>query len=167
LLDDEMKSFILDEFKKKHKWKKIFVISSATRQWVPELIDYLIDTYVSEEIQEDILENDVIIYDLKDNVDPKKINVQYLWNHKFKASWERLEQIIRMTDFENKEAVLRVYDVLEKMWVIREIEKYLENSEENLDNSFFFEWSETEDDFSPKVEIAGQSIPLDKLRYNI
>jgi hypothetical protein len=34
---------------------------------------------------------------------------------KFEATGERLEQIVRMTDFENKEAVIRVYDVLDKM----------------------------------------------------
>lgn len=46
-----------------------------------------------------------------------------------------------MTDFENGEAVMRVYNVLDKMGVIREIEKKLEKilESENRDNSFFFE----------------------------
>jgi hypothetical protein len=46
-----------------------------------------------------------------------------------------------MTDFDNMEAVMRVYNVLEKMMVIRDIEKELETimKEEKLDNSFFFE----------------------------
>jgi hypothetical protein len=85
----------------------------------------------------------------------------------FKATWERLEQIVRMTDFENKEAVMRVYDVLDKMWVIKLIEPDLEKLTSSLDNSFFFEWNEDAVDFSPKVEIAWKLIPLDKLRYNL
>jgi hypothetical protein len=72
-----------------------------------------------------------------------------------------------MTDFENKEAVIRVYDVLDKMWVIKLIEPELEKLTWNLDNSFFFEWNDDAEDFSPKVKIAGKDIPLDKLRYNL
>jgi hypothetical protein len=74
-----------------------------------------------------------------------------------------------MTDFDNKEAVLRVYDVLEKMWVIKKIEKELSKivEQENIDNDFFFEWEENAKDFSPKIEIAWKEISLDKLRYNL
>jgi len=32
---------------------------------------------------------------------------------------------VRMTDFENGEAVMRVYDVLEKMGIISEVQKKL------------------------------------------
>ncbi len=172
LLDSEMKKFILDEFKVKYPSKKVFLISSATREWIDELIDYLIDTYTTK-IEDDLpeIENswDLIVYDLKENTDPRRIEVEYLWDMKFKASWERLEQIIRMTDFTNKEAVMRVYDVLDKMWVIRLIEPELEKITkwQNIDNSFFFEWSEDEAEFSPIVEIAWKDIPLDKLRYNL
>jgi len=60
---------------------------------------------------------------------------------KFQAFNDRLEQIVRMTDFENKEAVMRVYDVLEKMMVIKEVEKKLDKvmQDRDIDNSFFFE----------------------------
>jgi hypothetical protein len=46
-----------------------------------------------------------------------------------------------MTDFDNIEAVMRVYNVLDKMMVIRDIEVKLEKimKEEEIDNSFFFE----------------------------
>jgi len=172
LLDDEMKKFILDEFRLKYPEKKVFLISSATREGIDDLINYLIDSYTIK-IEDDLpdIEKhwDLIIYDLKNNIDPRKIEVKYLWDMKFKANWERLEQIIRMTDFTNKEAVMRVYDVLDKMWVIRLIEPELEKITkwQNIDNSFFFEWSEDESEFSPIVEIAWKDIPLDKLRYNL
>jgi len=46
-----------------------------------------------------------------------------------------------MTDFDNMEAVMRVYNVLDKMMVIRDIEEKLKEvmEEEDIDNSFFFE----------------------------
>ena len=73
-----------------------------------------------------------------------------------------------MTDFTNIEAVMRVYDVLDKLWVIRKVESKLNSILENedMDNSFFFEWSESEG-FSPKILVSNKEIPLDKLKYNL
>ncbi len=174
LLDDEMKDYIVSEFKKKYS-KEVFVISAATGEWVAELIDFLIDNYSRENILEDVDEEvrEIKTYDLKTNRNPKAVDVEYVWDFKFKASWERLEQIIRMTDFENKEALLRVYDVLDKMWVMKTIEPELKSILEETwkDNSFFFE-SDSEDAeeveaVNPKVIIAWREIALDKLKYNL
>jgi len=170
LLDREMKDFIVSEFKVKFD-KTVFVISAATWEWIPELIDFLIDNYSKEpQILDDNDEEvkEIKIYDLKSNTNPKAIKVEYLWDFTFKASGERLEQIVRMTDFDNPEAILRVYDVLDKLWVMKIIEpqlkKYLE--EEWKDNSFFFEWNEDEP-VNPKIIIAWREIDLDKLKYNL
>lgn len=167
LLDNEMKLYISSEFEKKYN-KKVFVISAATWEWLEELKDYLVDNFSTwEDIVED--ENEKLkVYDLKDNYDPKKVYIDYLWDLKFKASWERLEQIVRMTDFENKEAVMRVYDVLEKMWVIKKIETQLTKlfDKSDLDNSFFFEWNE-DSEINPKIIIGTREISLDKLKYNL
>ncbi len=172
LLDSEMKEYILEEFKKKYPEKKVFMISSASREWVDELIDYLIDTYstsIEDDLPEEELVSDLVVFDLKEKSDPRKVDVKYLWDMKFKATGERLEQIVRMTDFTNVEAVIRVYDVLDKMWVVKDIEAKLERITDwkDLDNSFFFEWNEDAKDFSPTLEVAGKKIPLDKLRYNL
>ncbi len=175
LLDKEMKEYIVSEFlsrNSKLKQKSIFVISAATWEWVSELIDYLIDNYSKEIIEKEKDDEDIIkeikIYDLKTNKNPKSVTVEYLWDFTFKASGERLEQIVRMTDFDNWEALLRVYDVLDKLWVMKIIEpqlkKYLEESWK--DNSFFFEWSD-EESINPKVIISGKEIALDKLKYNL
>lgn len=173
LLDDEMKDFMVEEFKKKH-WKQVFVISAATWEWIAELIDYLIDNYSKEVeiIDKDNEPKEIKIYDLKSNINPKAVSVEYIWDFKFKASGERLEQIVRMTDFENKEAVLRVYDVLDKLWVMRIVEQELKAELEKTgnDNSFFFETEEWEEEtlpINPKVVVAWREIPLDKLKYNL
>lgn len=169
LLDKEMKEFIVSEFKTRFN-KKVFVISAATWEGVTELIDFLIDNY-SKEVSKDIDKNqikEIKIYDLKWNVNPKEVSVEYIWDFTFKASGVRLEQIIRMTDFDNREALLRVYDVLDKLWVMRiiepELKKLLEESWK--DNAFFFEWNE-EEAVNPKVIIAWREIALDKLKYNL
>jgi len=172
LLDNEMKKFIVSEFKKKFKKKEIFIISAASWEWIEELKNYLVDNYTNKDIEdlnvkvEDIEE--VKVYDLKENVDLRKVKVKYLWDLKFQAFNDRLEQIVRMTDFENKEAVMRVYDVLDKMMIIRDIEKKLEKvmQERDIDNSFFFEWSDSED-ISPKIIIGHREINLDRLKYNL
>jgi GTPase len=169
LLDKEMKDFIVSEFKSKFN-KKVFVISAATGEGVTELIDFLIDNYSKEatpDADKDQIK-EIKIYDLKWNVNPKEVSVEYIWDFTFKASGVRLEQIIRMTDFDNREALLRVYDVLDKLWVMRiiepELKKLLEESWK--DNAFFFEWNEDEA-VNPKVIIAWREIALDKLKYNL
>lgn len=169
LLDTEIKDFLISEFRDKYKDVKVFMISSATGEWIDELKDFLIDNYSKEEVidlGDD--EEKVKMYDLKEVIDPRKVSISYEWDLLFTASWERLEQIVRMTDFDNVEAVMRVYNVLDKMMVIRDIEAKLTKvmEEENIDNSFFFEWSE-EKWINPRVQIAGKIIDLNKLKYNL
>ncbi len=171
LLDDEIKDHILEEFTKKYPDLKVFMISSATMDGVEELQDYLVDNIVSlaDEIEDEVeLINEPVIYNLKDDVDPRNVEVSYLWDLVFKAKWARLEQIVRMTDFENHEAVMRVYDVLDKMQVIKNIEKQLAKilEDDGRDNSFFFEWWD-EDNISPKIKIWEREIELNKLKYNL
>ena len=173
LLDDEMKEFMVSEFKKKYD-KKVVVISAATWENVEELIDYLIDNYSREKIVTSGHLNEpteVKVYDLKENSDPRRVRVDHIEWYKFRASWERLEEIVRMTDFTNLEAVARVFDVLEKMWVVKILEKKLETLVLKTwkDNSSFFEWSDDDegDKFAPKIVIAWKEIPLDSLKYNL
>ncbi|MDQ7023299.1 MAG: DUF1967 domain-containing protein [Candidatus Gracilibacteria bacterium] len=168
LLDDEMKDFIMSEFSQKHSDKKIFMISSATGEGIEELKDFLIDNYSKEEKPEEEKLKEIKMYDLKEHKDPRKVSIKYEGDLLFTASGERLEQIVRMTDFDNMEAVMRVYNVLDKMMVIRDIEIKLKEvmEEEDIDNSFFFEGSEDKA-INPRVRIAGRIIDLNKLKYNL
>ena len=171
LLDSEMKKFILWEFKKRYPNKKVFIISSATWEWVEELKDYFIDNFAKQSEETDLKEKNIKIISLFDDDSDKNARntvLKYLWNYEFEATWNRIEQIVRMTDFSNPEAVSRVIDVLEKIWIMKKIESKLNkiSEEEKLDNSSFFEWNDSEL-ISPKLFIAWREISLDKLRYNL
>ena len=171
LLDSEMKKFILWEFKKRYPNKKVFIISSATWEWVEELKDYFIDNFAKQSKETDLKEKNIKIISLFDDdsdKDARNTVLKYLWNYEFEATWNRIEQIVRMTDFSNPEAVSRVIDILEKIWIMKKIESKLNkiSEEEKLDNSSFFEWNDSEL-ISPKLFIAWREISLDKLRYNL
>ncbi len=170
LLDTEMRDHILEEFSQKHIGKKYFIISAATGEGLPELKDYLVENYVQESaprIDEENGGSNHTLFDLKQTQwDTRRIHVEYIGDLQFKATGPRLEQIVRMTDFENKEAVMRVYDVLDKMGVMWDIEKQLAKilKEEWKDNSFFFVGSD-EDNISPRILIADKEVPLEKLKF--
>lgn len=169
LLDDEMKDFIVSEFKNKFGEKEMFVISAATGEGIEEIKDHLIDNYTTQVVEDNEEKlSELKVYDLKNAVDPKKVTISYLGDLVFEAKGERLEQIVRMSDFTNTEAVMRVYDVLEKMWVMKILEEELKKNleDQELSNEFFFEWSEDKD-IQPKVMITGKAVPLDRLKYNL
>ncbi|ATU05621.1 hypothetical protein BKN14_04210 [Candidatus Gracilibacteria bacterium HOT-871] len=171
LLDSEMKEFILQEFKKRYPNKKVFIFSSATHEGIEELKNYLIDNYAKEiSTIEKTDENIKIIslFDDKEDSDPKNTKLKYLGNYCFEATGNRIEQIVRMTDFSNLEALARVLDILEKVGIMKKIESKLLkiSEEEQLDNLSFFEGNNGEI-VSPKVFIAGREILLDKLKYNL
>lgn len=170
LLDNDMINMIKKEFEEKYPKKKIFIVSSANSFWIENLKDYLINNVKTKKIiDNDIDKKDEIkIYDLKDNSDANNYKLKYLWELKFEISWERIEQIVRMTDFYNPEAVARVYDVLEKIWAIKKIESQLKKifDKEKIDDNFYYEWWSDEDN-SPKVLIGNKILKLDKLKYNL
>ena len=186
LLDKEMKDYIKEEFKKRFKVNKvnsegrestlgwnIFIISSATWEWISELKDFLIDNYTTSLIvnKEDHFVNkeSLKVYDLRNDEDPNNVEIEYIWDYKFKASGNWVEHIVRMSVFSNIVASRRVYDVLDKLWIIKKIQSklnwILENEE--IDNSHFFEWWNEENDFTPRIIIWDREIDLDKLKFNL
>ena len=108
---------------------------------------------------------DVKIYDLKDSADITKYKVKDLWDMDFEVTWERIEQIVRMTNMSNYEAVMRVYDVLKKQWILKKIEHILNTKYEQEMKMRYFVWDD-EKDIIPKVYIAGKSFPLDQVLFD-
>jgi Obg family GTPase CgtA-like protein len=86
---------------------------------------------------------EVKLYDLKnrEDDDPRNYTIVDQGDLRFVVSGKRLEQIVRMTDFDNKEAIMRVYDILEKIGAIRKIQKQVNKfyDENEVTNDFYFE----------------------------
>lgn len=174
LLDKEMREFILSEFKKKYKKRRIFSISSATSEWLIDLKDFLVDSYSTfdEKKQSETSEEEekVVVYDLKnqEDDDPKNYKIADEWNLVFTVKGKRIEQMVRMTNFDNREAIMRIYDILDKIGVIKKVQKKVADfyKENEITNDFYFEWND-EEKVSPIVIIAGKEIALDRLLYNL
>lgn len=171
LLDEEMRDYIVSEFNKRFPNKKTLVISSASFYWIESLKDYLVDNFVVEKevlTEEELKKNEIKLYDLREYEDPKTFEIEYLWELKFRLIWKRLEQIVRMTNFENFEAIMRVYDVLDRVWAIKKIENMLSKiyEEEDYNTDFYFVGNEDQE-FSPKILIGEKEISLDKLKFDL
>lgn len=65
------------------------------------------------------------IYDLKDRKSAAEYTITRKSDTEFEVTGERIEQIVRMTNMNNFEAVMRVYDVLDKLRVTQKIENKL------------------------------------------
>jgi GTP-binding protein len=171
LLDEEMRDYIVSEFNKRFPNKKTLVISSASFYWIEELKDFLVDNYLVEKevlTEEELKKNEIKLYDLREYEDPKSFEIEYLGDLKFRLIWKRLEQIVRMTNFENFEAIMRVYDVLDRVWAIKKIESMLKKvqEEEGYNTDFYFVGNEDQE-FSPKIIIGEKEISLDKLKFDL
>jgi hypothetical protein len=49
--------------------------------------------------------------------------------------------MVRMTNFDNREAIMRIYDILEKIGAIKKIQKKVSEyyTENEITNDFYFE----------------------------
>lgn len=164
LFDREMIDFVKKELEKTVKNRKIMVISAGAFMGIDELKDYLIDQYASN-LPLQTPDSDMVdatrVYDLKDKKDANDYRLIYKWDAQFEIKWERLEQIVRMTNMNNFEAIMRVYDVLEKLHVTQKVENKLalEYGQDLTDS--YFEWSTVEIPI-PVIWISGRKFELDK-----
>jgi len=132
-LDKKMK-----EFQKNLTNKTVYRISAATGDGLKDLI---LDLYKdlksvckNEKVEEKEEEKDYKVFKPLDE-DEKRFEVRFkgykvrtvdnekIKYKRFKVTGKRIEQIVNMTDFENQSAVSRVYDVLEKTGVYKELQK--------------------------------------------
>lgn len=169
LLDEEMRQYITSEFVKKYKPKKYFIISSATSYGIEAIKDFFVDNVVIEKIEVNEEEQKVErVYDLREYEDPKNYFVEYEWDYVFRVRGKRIEQIVRMTNFANKESVMRVIDVLDKIGAMKKIQSQLDKvlKENEVNTDYYFEGNEDKE-VEPKVIIWERVISLAKLMYNL
>jgi hypothetical protein len=76
---------------------------------------------------------------------------------------DRIEEIVRMTDIRYVDGINRVYDVMEKMNVIKKIKSMLASDMTESANHGFFVGEADID--SPEVEIAGKKFSLENIIF--
>ena len=145
--------------------KKVFAISSAGHIGLEDLLDTLI-TKAGDDAQKDTKfteneEHGIKLYDLKKREKSEAWSV-FREDGDFTVMGERIEQIVRMTDMKNREAVDRVYDVLAKIGALRKIETAIASESQAFHESFF---EGQEDKELPKIRIAGRVFPMDKTTF--
>jgi hypothetical protein len=72
-----------------------------------------------EDVQED--KKTLKTYDLKGKSDPRRVRVTKREDGDFDVVGDRIEEIARMTDLRYVDGVNRIYDVMEKLGVIRKV----------------------------------------------
>lgn len=107
--------------------------------------------------------DDIRIYDLKRVHDPKRFTISRIDAANFEVKWERIEEIVRMTNMQYTEWVNRVYDVMEKLGIIRKIKSTLISEMENGGTTGFFVG---EDDIETHaVWISGRKFSLENVLF--
>ncbi len=98
---------------------------------VDELKDLLIrEIPENEDVTPLIDEKKPKVYDLKRQSDPKHVRITKREDGDFDVTGERIEEIARMTDLRYADGINRIYDVMEKLSVIKKI-KSMVTSEMN------------------------------------
>lgn len=98
---------------------KIFEISAATRQGVPELIRY-VGEWLENYTEEPECEDEIKVYD-ENEEDPEKVTIARDISGDFVVSGKSLEKLVAMTNFLNDEAVRR----FQYIWRIKGIDSKL------------------------------------------
>jgi GTP-binding protein len=182
LVDTEQLDEMVKIFEKEVGKKVDLTISAGAYIRINELKDLLIqripDTRIHPSpIMED--ENGIIIweeemvtvendenaprfYDLKRLNDPKRCTIKKREDGDYDITGIRIEEIARMTDTRYTDGVNRVYDVMERMGVMRKLKLLIADGLTREDRGFF----EGEDDFKvPGVWVGGKKFSLEGLIF--
>ncbi len=181
LVDSEQLEEMVRIFEKSTGKKVDLTISAGAYIRIDELKDLLLKRIPDTRVELEAIVEDAdgmllpttgpTIYDLKKTTtydlkthrpDSKKCNIEKREDGDYDVTGERIEEIARMTDTRYVDGVNRVYDVMEKMGVMRRL-KLLIADELTRESSGFFEG---EDDFIvPAVWIAGKKFSLEGLVF--
>lgn len=176
IIDPEMLEEMVKHFEKEAGKKVALTISAGAYIRVEELKDLLLskipekkqvvvtvqeneDGYLQEEAEKEKIDSpNMRVYDLKKRNDTKKCQIKKRENGDFDVTGERIEEIARMTDTRYVDGVNRIYDVMEKMGVMRRL-KLIISDDMMKSNAGFFEG---EEDFRmPSVWISEKKFSLE------
>lgn len=165
IIDSEHLEEMVQFFEQKTGKKVTLTISAGAFIRTDELKDILIEKIPERTFEEiPVIENNNSkVYDLKKKSDPKNYKLERLENGDFRVTGERIEEIARMTDTRYADGVGRVYDVLERLGVMRKVKHILTEEMLNWLGGGFFEW---EDDIEvPAIWIGEKKFSLEGLIF--
>ncbi len=177
LVSTEDLAELLKQAKTELPGKKVFAMSAGAMIGVDEVKDLLIERALGrrkflETADEEEAAADAMAaekrktYDLtgqKHSDDRPKIVRKD--SETFEVSGERLQQIVRMTEMSNPEAVARVYDVLDKLGIIRKVLSSIERDDGIKVRDSYFEGFDDES-FNPVIVIEGRKFPVEKIVFS-
>lgn len=170
LVDGEHLEEMKKQFEKRTKKKVALTLSAWAYIRVDELKDLLLKTIPEtgkdewEKMSVKSSEKNIRIYDLREeSKEAKRYTLTRIDTHNFEVHGERIEEIVRMTNMGYIDGVNRVYDVMEKMGIIRKIKKMLVSDLESGSVTGFFEGEADID--SPNVWIAGKKFSLENILF--
>ncbi len=124
LLDEELLNMLTTSLEK-HTGAPVMTISSATHMGLDTLQDHILERLQqlpkTQLVAEDDDETTPVLTPLED--DPKKWWLEEHENGKVVVRGSRIEQIVRMTELQNMEAMERIYDVMYKMGIDKALTK--------------------------------------------
>lgn len=169
---DEQKARIA-KLKKKFKGADVFAISAPMMEGVEALQNFLIKKIPAGQremqIQEEALralkdeQPEAKIYDLKAHRNTRTISIRRKDIDTFEVFGERIEEIARMTNMQNKESIARMIDVLDREKVLSKIMSMLNVDQDRLKDSYFEGSADIASD--PKVIIAERVFHLGDLQF--
>ncbi len=177
LVSQEDLEELLKQAKTELAGKKVFTMSAAAMIGVENVQNHLIEvaegrrkTLETDDHEEAAADAAAAenrkTYDLKgrkESDDHPKI--ERVSHEVFEVTGARIQQIVRMTEMSNPEAVARVYDVLEKLGVIRKVLSAIERDDGIKIRDSYFEGFDDED-FNPVISIEGRKFPIEKIIFS-
>lgn len=123
--DDELEDFLIQEFEQKFGIKP-FKVSAVIHEGIDGILRYLASKIPEEfteiEIKSLQEKEEVVEYRPGEMSDGRKVSIEKTDNW-WTLKNPRLEQMVRQTDIDNVEAKERIYDVLKKWGVSKNLEK--------------------------------------------
>lgn len=131
---------VYEDLKKKYK-RDVFLISSVTGYGINNLLDRILnilDSYKEEIVEEKEIKREKLIKLEK----AFRVDVE---NGVFYIKGKNVERIVSITDLDNEESIKRMYKILKKMGIVKELKKKgIKEGDIVIINNIEFEWK---DDF--------------------
>lgn len=125
LLEPDIAEMVLKDFRKKVKGRKTFVVSAAAGTNLDALRAELV-THKHAVAEAPAETGKPVTYDLTDLDDPERWQAKRVGKYRYEVTGRRIQQIVRMTVMENRDGVMRAWDVLYKIGALKEVAKLAE-----------------------------------------